>query len=633
MRSFRFKTRRTKKYTSEGQQINSTFNTTSRHSQYKNTNPRFDSRSNDRDRIKGAGCGKECCLMSFLLTDISGGLWNTSLNYGHAFAKGTKVYAGSVAPRALVGTIDAAVYPYTNCCITPGRPSSDYDVTENTEKSSDEQLKCHASSDGNTSVFPITVRILLTPATGSCNQRRWQSSMSLYFGTPTASPHIGPAHIQRETPVKMGLSRIGKPYRNPIGGYRKTLVCCDPAQNNYSQCVWIFEVLDWNGSSKPNIADEVRDMMGRRIGDVVDAQDFGSSGAFTVRSNLALTKINQYYRLQIGTNQYYTRLSTKIENNSCLKHFGPTNDIYKDNIAKSGQWDTRACYNPRIRSGMQPKPSVRIIYKSTNNSYKKCTKQLCPNDKDFAKPYNYSYAQYLHNGSNKSFARSQEKYLPHPFDVSSNCPKAGQCRSGAACCQASQYRKSGGNACARCVGTATQSPSVRGANNITIYKPNNKKFQAQGAVSSGSRLERLKLDVIRESNSKCPKGGCKGTDVGGRCKQVGNEKYGKGPYFAGQPRFTGWMYNACHPETTCARRYHPQPFGIPQLTNKRRATRSNRMANVNPKTSGVSGVFQRTSGNPPQAPGSRVPGCKCSFQTCKKACADGVVRNAVRIQM
>ena len=56
--------------------------------------------------------------MSFLLTDISDHVWDASLNYGLAFAQGTKVYAGSSAAVAsLVGTIDAAVYPYTNCCI------------------------------------------------------------------------------------------------------------------------------------------------------------------------------------------------------------------------------------------------------------------------------------------------------------------------------------------------------------------------------------------------------------------------------------------------------------------------------------------------------------------------------------
>ena len=38
--------------------------------------------------------------------------------------------------------------------------------------------------------------------------------------------------------------------------------------------------------------------------------------------------------------------------------------------------------------------------------------------------------------------------------------------------------------------------------NLTIYNPSNKKFQVQGAVSSGSRLERLKLDTIQSSRIK-----------------------------------------------------------------------------------------------------------------------------------
>ena len=33
------------------------------------------------------------------------------------------------------------------------------------------------------------------------------------------------------------------------------------------------------------------------------------------------------------------------------------------------------------------------------------------------------------------------------------------------------------------------------------FKPNNKKFQVQGAVSSGSRIDRLKLDTIRKADA------------------------------------------------------------------------------------------------------------------------------------
>jgi hypothetical protein len=56
-----------------------------------------------------------------------------------------------------------------------------------------------------------------------------------------------------------------------------------------------------------------------------------------------------------------------------------------------------------------------------------------------------------------------------------------------------------------------------------VSKLNNSKFKVQGAVSSSSRLERLKLDTLMDNNSKCK----------------------KGPYFAGNPRFTGFPHNKC----------------------------------------------------------------------------------------
>ena len=147
------------------------------------------------------------------------------------------------------------------------------------------------------------------------------------------------------------------------------------------------------------------------------------------------------------------------------------------------------------------------------------------------------------------------------------------------------------------------------SNLVTIYKPNNKKFSKQGAVSSGSRLDRLKLDTIKSANSKCKKG------KGGRCKIIkskfidgGFYKVPKGKYDAGQPRFTGWMFNGHHQEVKGRVynmvRYNQQPLGIPQLTQ-----------NPAGKTC-IKKCFPRQlnlGSNRPTAAGNRarIPGSKC----------------------
>tara|TARA_R110002074_G_scaffold366295_3_gene540199 strand:+ start:65 stop:496 length:432 start_codon:yes stop_codon:yes gene_type:complete len=129
----------------------------------------------------------------------------------------------------------------------------------------------------------------------------------------------------------------------------------------------------------------------------------------------------------------------------------------------------------------------------------------------------------------------------------------------------------------------------------TIWKPNNKTFKVQGAVSSGSRIDRLKLDTLIVANSKC-----KQND---RCDKDG---LGKGPYFGGKPRFDGWMFNAKHPETVCNTRYRQLPLGVPQLNSNNRPTRSNKMQNINlrQKNNGLGFI--------PRYKYSRAPGCgKC----------------------
>ena len=167
-------------------------------------------------------------------------------------------------------------------------------------------------------------------------------------------------------------------------------------------------------------------------------------------------------------------------------------------------------------------------------------------------------------------------------------------------------------------GTVSGGGGVENCNNKTmaktIYKPSNKKFSHQGAVTSGGRLERLKLDTIKSANSKCIKGQ--------KCITIPSKfvglnktyKYPNGKYGAGKPRFTGWMFNGHHQEVKSRVynmvRYNQQPLGIPQLT-AHRLTLSQGGNGCGPKQ-----CFPRTlnlGSNRPTAAGNRarIPGSKC----------------------
>lgn len=122
--------------------------------------------------------------------------------------------------------------------------------------------------------------------------------------------------------------------------------------------------------------------------------------------------------------------------------------------------------------------------------------------------YSYSYREYMKNKKNITYENKQQT-----FDKQQNnlwTSSVGNCDD---------------NKC-----------------NKTTWKPNNDKFKVQGAVSSSSRLARLKLDAIKG---------------GSRCKKDPTKC--NGVYFAGKPRWTGWMFNETHPE-----------INFPQMKARRR---------------------------------------------------------------
>ena len=166
------------------------------------------------------------------------------------------------------------------------------------------------------------------------------------------------------------------------------------------------------------------------------------------------------------------------------------------------------------------------------------------------------------------------------------------------------------------LGTTTSPGDCSNKGNlVTIYKPNNKKFSKQGAVSSGSRLDRLKLDTIKSANSKCKKGKERCKIIKSKFIDGGFYKVPKGKYDAGRPRFTGWMFNGHHREVKSRVynmvRYNQQPLGIPQLT-AHKLTLSQGGNGCGPKK-----CFPRTlnlGSNRATAAGNRarIPGSKCS---------------------
>lgn len=199
---------------------------------------------------------------------------------------------------------------------------------------------------------------------------------------------------------------------------------------------------------------------------------------------------------------------------SCKETFNDGKNIYIDNYAKS-----------KIGSGCKYDASGNVLGTVFSRTKHPIIRSGMLDD---GKSYR-SYREYLRNGKMASYDRSLEKNRADKND----CTK----------CLNNVYYKSSEN----------KDRTLRNSEVRTIYKPSNKKFKVQGAVSSGSRIDRLKLDTITGINAKCKD----------KSKDKCLDMRGCDPYFAGKPRFTGWMYNKKHPETVCYNK-RQRPRGIPQ---------------------------------------------------------------------
>ena len=651
MASFKMINSRTKIYNSDGSRIYNTFNSTGLVNKYENHNSRFDSRNKGRksDLVDSngnklnscsctiTGCGTQCCRNYFLIQNINFKLWKFKSTYGFDYGTvlepGNKIFMGYIDPQNTppptpssieeIGIIEDILFPNSNACIPLG------------------EINAHDCSGA----FPINVRIIVRSSGNSCVLKERfintpQKTTGLFFKNPNGGNFIGgvwtgiknldpSVSVEHESYKVLGSSKVGAPYRAPIAGYRKTLACCCRSNKGNSNCYkgclgpsYIELSLPTNikfQTPMPMRGEYVYLKNGTFFGTVTDF-GYSSQGPqlrFSFKNdNTIEKKIHQLILNQSNSQIYLYRadgslyqyqpftFNHNLEKNLCVSKEA-TNDVYKDSYAISCQQDTRVCYDRRIRSGMQPKQQFCVEYKD-KRSGKKHKRLLCPTDSGWQKPYSFSYSQYNKNRAMNTYERGLEKNLPIQDDSNSSCPQGEKCKNSlypnSTCCEKSQYRKSGGNACINCLPTNNPSANLLSKNAVTVWKPNNKKFKVQGAVCAGSRMERLKLDTIRSANSKCKRG-----EINERCHPDGN---GKGKYFAGKPRFTGWMYNAKHLERVwpnrniSAIRYRPQPFGIPQLTNKGRSTRSNHgQPTWKPHSSGTYGYNQRTDSHNIRAPG------------------------------
>ena len=146
----------------------------------------------------------------------------------------------------------------------------------------------------------------------------------------------------------------------------------------------------------------------------------------------------------------------------CADNYDDGKNIYMDNYAKSS-----------IGSGCKYDASgnvVGTVFSRTN--YPVIRSGMLDNGKTYR-----SYRDYLRNGALSSYDRSLEKNRNDKDD----CSK----------CLKNVYYKS----------TSNKGRTLRNSQIRTIYKPNNKKFKVQGAVSSSSRLDRLKLDTITTADA------------------------------------------------------------------------------------------------------------------------------------
>lgn len=199
----------------------------------------------------------------------------------------------------------------------------------------------------------------------------------------------------------------------------------------------------------------------------------GGQPSGNVNVQFAGERISRVRSVPLGG--YRKELAKNTKQNGVECCLNKTQEIYSDTWTNcsNGVCSTNGLnrtQKPLIRSGMQ--------YNSAVSGEKK--------------KYAFSYREYQRNLRNTTYQRNLSK-----FESTLN---------------ANEYA-AGNGICSGC--DAFGEGGAKNSASKTIYKRNNKKFNSQGAVSSGDRLERLKLETIqgtrlktRRDNNGCQTDNC-----------------------------------------------------------------------------------------------------------------------------
>ena len=205
--------------------------------------------------------------------------------------------------------------------------------------------------------------------------------------------------------------------------------------------------------------------------------DVGCQNTIDICGNFYSCKTAPYRNPILGYRKHLIDCSGNTDLSGCGYTKDVSGNLYKDNYAKTCATHPEACYNQVIRS--------------TQN------KNGCVNES-----YNYSTNQYLTRRCLK-FQQQEFNFLSQvPVDASGSCTKFKSCNN-------CQYNTDGDCDCSAngfCTGINKLPCEVKNTKCYAIYKRSNSKFNHQGAVSGGSRINRLKYQTRMKAQGRTVNG-------------------------------------------------------------------------------------------------------------------------------